>query len=68
MSKFENRRQEMIKSQMAARGLDDPILLEAINSVPREEFVPEDLIDSAYRVHPCQLRQIRPFRSPILLP
>jgi len=48
MNDFETRRREMIRLQMAERGLNDPVVLEAINSVSREKFVPKNLIDSAY--------------------
>ena len=67
MSKFEKRRQEMIKSQMAARGLDDPILLKAIDSVPREKFVPGDLIDSAYRDSPLPIEANQTISQPYIV-
>ena len=49
MSKFENLRKQMIDYQLAARGLQDQKVLDALNAVPREEFVPTDLVEFAYK-------------------
>ena len=38
MSQFEYLRQQMIDYQLAARGLRDKTVLNAINAVPREEL------------------------------
>jgi len=67
MDKFETLRQDMISKQMAARGLDDPILLAAINSVPREEFVPKGLIDSAYRDSPLPIEANQTISQPYIV-
>ena len=48
-------RQEMVDSQMAARGIDDPRVLAAMAEVPREEFVPRELRDQAYRDQPLPI-------------
>jgi protein-L-isoaspartate(D-aspartate) O-methyltransferase len=49
MGKFEDLRKQMIDYQLAARGLHDQTVLDAVNAVPREEFVPTDLVEFAYR-------------------
>jgi len=67
MNEFETLRQEMIRSQMAERGLKDPIVLEAINKVPREKFVPEDLIDSAYRDSPLPIEADQTISQPYIV-
>ncbi len=67
MNEFETLRQEMIRSQMAERGLNDPIVLQAINSVPREKFVPEDLIDSAYRDSPLPIEADQTISQPYIV-
>ena len=67
MNEFETLRQEMIRSQMAERGLKDPIVLEAINKVPREQFVPEDLIDSAYRDSPLPIEADQTISQPYIV-
>jgi protein-L-isoaspartate(D-aspartate) O-methyltransferase len=45
---FEAQRAEMVRRQLAARGISDERLLAAFGAVPREEFVPEGLREFAY--------------------
>lgn len=40
--------QTMVEQQLEARGLDDPVVLGAMRSVPRHRFVPEEPIERAY--------------------
>ncbi|MFQ5422662.1 MAG: protein-L-isoaspartate(D-aspartate) O-methyltransferase [Phycisphaerae bacterium] len=42
------RRTRMVESQIAARGIRNPRLLEAFMAVPREDFVPASLVNAAY--------------------
>jgi protein-L-isoaspartate(D-aspartate) O-methyltransferase len=42
------RRRKMIESQVAARGVKDTRVLAALEAIPRELFVPEDLRQKAY--------------------
>ena len=41
-------RHEMVDRQLAGRDIRDAAVLDAMRAVPREAFVPPDLIDSAY--------------------
>ncbi len=41
-------REQMIESQIAARGVRDPSVLDAVRAVPRELFVPEAYHNEAY--------------------
>jgi len=41
-------REEMVKSQLASRGIFDKLVLDAMKKVERHKFVPEDLEASAY--------------------
>ena len=43
------RRAEMVKVQIAQRGITCPGLLKALQSIPRHRFVPERLLDQAYQ-------------------
>src|SRR3954466_8740115 len=45
---FELARHKMVIEQLEQRGIHDPRVLEAMDWVPREEFVPHDLIKLAY--------------------
>ena len=38
----------MVREQLVARGVRDPLLLAAMGEVPRERFVPPGLIERAY--------------------
>lgn len=67
MDEFTTLRQEMINSQMIERGLDDPIVLEAVNSVPREKFIAENLIDSAYRDSPLPIESNQTISQPYIV-
>jgi len=48
-------RQFMVKSQLRARGVSDPRVLNAILRVPREGFVPEPYRAEAYEDHPLPI-------------
>jgi protein-L-isoaspartate(D-aspartate) O-methyltransferase len=48
MQDFARLRDQMVEKQLAARGLSDERVLEALRTVPREEFVPPGLVESAY--------------------
>ncbi|WP_347403352.1 protein-L-isoaspartate(D-aspartate) O-methyltransferase [Methanogenium sp. S4BF] len=41
-------RNHMVDRQIAARGVSDPVVLDAMRRVPRHLFVPENLQDDAY--------------------
>jgi protein-L-isoaspartate(D-aspartate) O-methyltransferase len=41
-------RESMVQQQIAARGIRNPAVLEAMRQVPREAFLPEDLEEFAY--------------------
>jgi len=46
---FEEARQRMVEHQLAARGIDDPLVLAAMGKVPREKFVSAGQARLAYR-------------------
>ncbi len=48
-------RHRMVEDQIEARGVSDPLVLEAMRTVPRHRFVPDDLIDHAYADHPLPI-------------
>ncbi len=45
---FEKERQLMVENQIRARGISNPRVLNAFNRVPRENFVPAEIILSSY--------------------
>ncbi len=42
------RRRDMVESQIRRRGVRDPVVLDAMGSVPRHEFVPDSIRHAAY--------------------
>ena len=48
MSDFADLRARMVERQLRRRGIDDERVLEAMEAVPREAFLPADLRDQAY--------------------
>ena len=55
MDAYESDRTEMVQRQLAARGLRDPRLLSAFESVPRHLFVPEEYRQHAYADGPLPI-------------
>ncbi|HET9355718.1 MAG TPA: protein-L-isoaspartate(D-aspartate) O-methyltransferase [Sphingomicrobium sp.] len=55
MTDFAALRRRMVERHIAARGLDDPILLGAFGAVPREAFVAPDLAAHAYADGPLPI-------------
>lgn len=49
------RRRAMVERQIVARGVRDPRVLDAMRSVPREEFVPQHLAGLAFDDHPLPI-------------
>jgi protein-L-isoaspartate(D-aspartate) O-methyltransferase len=52
---FTGERRTMVATQIAARGVQSPLVLEAMGTVPREAFVPEHLRHSAYDDSPLPI-------------
>ena len=67
MNKFENLRGQMIDYQLAARGLRDQAVLNAVNAVPREEFVPTELVEFAYSDSPLPIAASQTISQPYIV-
>lgn len=52
---FSVSRQDMVRRQIAGRGIGDQRVLEAMRRVPREGFVPEHLASEAYEDYPLPI-------------
>ena len=55
MIDFGSARQRMVETQLRARGISDPRVLDAMLRVPRHEFLPETLRSEAYEDHPLPI-------------
>src|SRR3954463_16095699 len=49
MGNFAELRARMVERQLRRRGIEDGRVLAAMSEVPRERFVPEELVRDAYR-------------------
>ncbi len=67
MNKFNDLRQHMIDDQLVARGLRDQGVLDAINAVPREEFVSADLVEFAYSDSPLPIEASQTISQPYIV-
>lgn len=63
----DGRRAEMVRTQIAARGVRDEQVLAAMRSVPRELFVPEPRRDHAYEDHPLPIGEDQTISQPYIV-
>ena len=61
---FRKEREAMVRDQIAARGVRDARVLEAMRRVPRHLFVPEASRARAYDDHPLPIGEARRSPSP----
>ena len=63
----ERDRHEMVRRQIAGRGVHDPRVLEAMRTVPRHRFVPAHLQGAAYRDSPLPIGQGQTISQPYIV-
>jgi protein-L-isoaspartate(D-aspartate) O-methyltransferase len=57
----------MVEKQIASRGVTDPLVLAAMNKVPRHLFVSEALVDSAYGDFPLPIGEGQTISQPYII-
>ena len=67
MKDFAALRRHMVSAQLAARGISDPDVLEAMSTVPREVFVPVDQLQFAYADAPLPIGQGQTISQPYIV-
>jgi protein-L-isoaspartate(D-aspartate) O-methyltransferase len=67
MPDFAKARDNMVERQVAARGIVDRSLLEAMRVVPREAFVPEHLVEFAYQDSPLPIEADQTISQPYIV-
>jgi protein-L-isoaspartate(D-aspartate) O-methyltransferase len=60
-------REQMIRKQIAARGLRDPRLLDAFRAIPREAFLAPELAEFAYQDSPLPIEQGQTISQPYIV-
>ena len=64
---FAKERKAMVANQIAARGIRDPLLLDALREVPRHLFVPREYLDMAYTDGPLPIGQGQTISQPYIV-
>ncbi|HVJ00279.1 MAG TPA: protein-L-isoaspartate(D-aspartate) O-methyltransferase [Sphingomonas sp.] len=67
MADFADRRHRMVICQIAARGIRDPAVIEAMRDVPRERFVSEELAEFAYEDSPLPIEDEQTISQPYIV-
>lgn len=65
--RYQRLAESMVRTQIEARGINDPGVLDAMKSVPRHEFVNESLIDQAYSDHPLPIGDQQTISQPYIV-
>lgn len=60
-------RHAMVTRQIEARGIEDPRVLQALRTVPRHEFVPEDVRAAAYEDRPLPIGLDQTISQPFIV-
>jgi len=67
MSSFQTDREKMVESQIARRGVKDERVLEAMRTVPRHLFLPEDVQKYAYDDYPVRIGSGQTMSQPYIV-
>ena len=60
-------RERMVERQIAARGIRDPAVMHAMRAVPRDEFVPKELVEFAYDDTPLPIAANQTISQPYIV-
>lgn len=64
---YSAKRQRMVRDQIEARGVDNPLTLQALSKVPRHLFVPEAFRHLAYEDHPLPIGYNQTISQPYIV-
>jgi len=64
---YVQRRQAMVYNQLIARDIIDPLVVKAMNKVPRHEFVDEAIQDEAYNDYPLGIGEGQTISQPYIV-
>ncbi|MDK9700577.1 MAG: protein-L-isoaspartate(D-aspartate) O-methyltransferase [bacterium] len=64
---YRAKREEMVRTQLVARGIHDPSVLRAMQEVPRQRFVPEMIRNEAYDDSPLVIGYHQTISQPFIV-
>jgi len=64
---YRQAREVMVSRQIEARGVRNPLVLKAMRTVPRHEFIPEDMRSMAYDDRPLPIGQGQTISQPYIV-
>jgi protein-L-isoaspartate(D-aspartate) O-methyltransferase len=64
---YQQPRESMVYQQIEQRGVSDPAVLEAMRTVPRHAFVPQEWLESAYEDHPLPIGYGQTISQPFIV-
>ncbi len=64
---YKRKRLDMVRTQIESRGVRNPLVLEAMRTVPRHKFIPSDLIDQAYEDRPLSIGYNQTISQPYIV-
>lgn len=64
---FEEKRQEMVRTQLIARHITNPLVLKAFEKVPREKFVPLKYQEEIYNDYPLPIGEGQTISQPFMV-
>lgn len=65
--RYQRLREEMVRTQIEARGITDPMVLKAMRTVPRHRFVLEAMMDQAYMDYPLPIGEQQTISQPFIV-
>lgn len=65
--KTQDRRTWMVEKQLVRRGISDEAVLSAVRRVPRDRFVPQDLVEFAYEDTPLPIEEEQTISQPYVV-
>ena len=66
-SQFRIQRERMVENHLKPRGIHDPLILNAMRTIPRHRFVPLDVRGSAYRDGPLPIGGGQTISQPLIV-
>jgi protein-L-isoaspartate(D-aspartate) O-methyltransferase len=67
MDRYQKQRLRMVDSQIRSRGIKDPRVLRAMETIPRHLFVDEGLTDQAYNDNPLPIGERQTISQPYIV-